>query len=92
MWRISIIAGILQSPESSSKLSCCLHTAEVAGSNPASPTKKYLQMAEKCKPPVFVSGAVYCNRTATGMAVIYPSASFGARCRVVVRFRFCRLR
>ena len=33
-------AGILQSPEIPSKLSCCLRTAEVAGSNPASPTLK----------------------------------------------------
>jgi hypothetical protein len=45
-------AGILQAPVTFSKLSCCLHTAEVAGSNPASPTKKYLQMAENGKPPV----------------------------------------
>src|SRR5688572_28875742 len=33
-------AGILQSPDTSSNLSCCLHTAEVAGSNPALPTQK----------------------------------------------------
>ena len=30
----------LQAPEISSKLSCCLHTAEDAGSIPASPTLK----------------------------------------------------
>jgi hypothetical protein len=29
-----------QALETFSKLSCCLHTAEVAGSNPASPTQK----------------------------------------------------
>src|SRR5919112_1785431 len=38
--RIGTFAGILQAPEIPSKLSCCLHTAEVAGSNPASPTQK----------------------------------------------------
>jgi hypothetical protein len=36
----SVFAGILQSPETSSKVSCSLHTAKVAGSNPASPTHK----------------------------------------------------
>ena len=43
----------------------CLHTAEVAGSKPASPTKKYLEMVEKYKPPIFRSGGCllqpYCN-------------------------------
>jgi hypothetical protein len=42
-----------------------IHTAEVAGSNPASPTQKCLQMKENPQLPVFESGAVYCNRTAT---------------------------
>src|SRR3712207_4093752 len=35
-----LFAAILHGPESSSKLSDCFHTAEVAGSNPASPTLK----------------------------------------------------
>src|SRR5918993_1204055 len=34
-----IFAGILHAPETSSKLSHCLHTGGVAGSNPASPTR-----------------------------------------------------
>ena len=42
------------------------HTAftEVAGSNPASPTKKYLQIAGKFEPPIFELGYLvqpYCN-------------------------------
>jgi hypothetical protein len=39
--KIRQFAGILQAPETFSKLSHCFHTAEVAGSNPASPTGKY---------------------------------------------------
>src|SRR5215208_2741602 len=35
-----LFAGILQAWETSSKLSYCLHTAEDAGSIPASPTQK----------------------------------------------------
>jgi hypothetical protein len=35
-----LFAGVLQSPELFRKLSRCLHTAEVAGSKPASPTHK----------------------------------------------------
>jgi hypothetical protein len=37
----------LQAPEISSNLSCCLHTAEVAGSKPASPTSKSCVFAGK---------------------------------------------
>jgi hypothetical protein len=45
--QIPLFAGILQSLETSSKLSYCLHTAEAAGSNPASPTLKILRFAGK---------------------------------------------
>jgi hypothetical protein len=48
--KIPLFAGILQTQETSSKASRCLNTAEVAGSNPASSTRKSL-------PP-------YCNATA----------------------------
>jgi hypothetical protein len=37
---ISVFAGILQAPQTSSKLSYCRHTAEVAGSNPVSPANE----------------------------------------------------
>lgn len=35
---VCLFAGLLQILETSRKLWCCLHAAEVAGSNPASPT------------------------------------------------------
>ena len=37
MDRMSLFAGILHTPETPCKLTHCLHTAEVAGSIPASP-------------------------------------------------------
>jgi hypothetical protein len=52
----SPFAGLWQAPETSSKLSHCFHTAEVAGSNPASPTTKYLQIVGKFEPPIFEWG------------------------------------
>src|SRR5918997_3178238 len=47
MDQIPLFAGILQAPETSSKPSRCLHTAEAAGSNPASPTSTMLRSAGK---------------------------------------------
>ena len=44
---MSLFAGILQGPGTSSKLSYCLHTAEVAGSNPASPTLKVFYFSDR---------------------------------------------
>jgi hypothetical protein len=41
----SVFAGILQAPETSTRLSHCLHTAEDAGSNPASPTREIPRFA-----------------------------------------------
>src|SRR5215212_7941941 len=38
--QMSLFAGALQALEISSKVLCCFHTAEVAGSIPASPTRK----------------------------------------------------
>src|SRR5215203_2189086 len=43
--RISTFAGILQSPEIPSKLSCCLHSAEDASSIGHRPLRNYLQNA-----------------------------------------------
>src|SRR3712207_3958530 len=51
--QMPLFAGILQAPETSSKLSHCFHTAEVAGSIPASPTPvKYC-------PPLLVLNRTY---------------------------------
>jgi hypothetical protein len=42
-----LFTGILQSPETFCKLSHCFHTAEIAGSIPASPTLKYADLQAK---------------------------------------------
>ena len=62
--QIRLFAGVLQAPGIFRELSYCLHTSEDAGSNPASPTKKYLQIAGKFEPPIFELGCLvqpYCN-------------------------------
>src|SRR5215208_6459800 len=65
----------------------CLHTAEVAGSNPASPTLKVLQIAGKVKTPAFGSRALCSNagtllRTITVIMTHWFPAYRSARSRV----------
>ena len=66
------ICGSLQSPESPSNLSRCLHTAEVAGSIGHRLLLKILQRVRKQLPLAFAPGALYCNRTATRSTAARP--------------------
>src|SRR5215212_2188413 len=54
-------AGMLQAPESFSKVSRCLHTAEVAGSSPASPTRQKTAFAGKtCEYGLYAENSTEC--------------------------------
>src|ERR687893_56863 len=68
-----LFAGILQAPETSSNLSRCLHTAEVAGSKPASPIPQSSDLSRRCKSVVRkrrASAATVGSKTTT-----YPVGS-----------------
>jgi hypothetical protein len=49
--RIRAFTGFLQAPETSGNPSYCLHTAGVAGSNPASPTPETPANGEETEAP-----------------------------------------
>jgi hypothetical protein len=52
----------------------CLHTAEVAGSNPASPALNVLQMRKNWKPPI-LRRARLCRAIARAPSVLLPPAA-----------------
>jgi hypothetical protein len=65
--KICVFAGISKPPETSSNLLCCLHTAVVAGSNPASPILKTLRFA----------GETYKRREVSGEILIFSAPAIG---------------
>ena len=85
--QIRLFAGILQAAEIFRKLSYCLHTAEVADSNPASPTTKYLQMGRLANLSVWQTSPFDTTSLAEGhpgahrFAIVYALLSPGRRLR-----------
>jgi hypothetical protein len=74
---ICLFAGVFEQRRTTVTVWICFHTAEVAGSNPASPTSKNPANSRKIKAFFFAPGILCSNRAATRTAS--PSYTLSVR-------------